>query len=318
MDDNKALILNTQRLSTEDGPGLRTTVFFKGCNLRCAWCHNPESLSARKQIEWYASRCMGCGLCIKACPTHSISASENGISINRETCIACESCVKQCPTLAMEVQGTEWALDDLVYEVLKDRNYFGKEGGITASGGECLLQWRFVKSFFQQLQKEGIHTALDTAGLVRQEVLREVLPHTNLVLLDLKIFEQCKHQKYTQVDNETILKNARYIAEYCEKHPNTKLWIRTPVIPNITDSEDNILYIGKFIAEYLQTAVERWEMLAFNNLCKDKYDRLDMEWELSDIALIKKEKMERLYEVACSSGCDPEKILWTGAMKTEN
>ena len=317
MDDNKALILNIQSLSTEDGPGLRTTVFFKGCNLRCVWCHNPESLSAKKQIEWYASRCMGCGLCVKACPTHSISAEETGLSINRETCIVCENCVKQCPTLAMEVQGTEWTLDDLVYEVLKDRNYFGTEGGITASGGECLLQEKFVAAFFKRLREEGIHTALDTAGLVRQDVFERVLPHTNLVLLDLKIYERRRHQKYTNVDNETILKNARYIAEYCAKHPETKLWIRTPIIPHITDSEDNILYIGKFIAEYLQPVVERWELLAFNNLCKDKYDRLDMDWQLKDIALIKQEKMEALYEVARSSGVEPEKVLWTGAMKTE-
>ena len=317
MDDNKALLLNIQRLSTEDGPGLRTTVFFKGCNLRCAWCHNPESLSHKKQIEWYASRCMGCGLCIEACPTDSIQLTEAGISVNRATCVACESCVKKCPTIAMEVQGTEWKLEDLVYEVLKDRNYFGTEGGITASGGECLLQAGFVTKFFRRLQEEGIHTALDTAGMVRQEVFEGILPYTNLVLLDLKIYERRKHQKYTHVDNETILKNARYIAEYCALHPETKLWIRTPVIPHITDSDENILYIGKFIAEYLQPVVERWELLAFNNLCKDKYERLDMDWQLNDIALIKKEKMERLYEVALSSGVNPETVMWTGAMKTE-
>lgn len=317
MDDNKALILNIQRLSTEDGPGLRTTVFFKGCNLRCVWCHNPESLSSEKQIEWYAARCMGCGLCVTACPTHSIRREEAGFVINRETCIACESCVKRCPTLAMEVQGTQWNLEELVYEVLKDKNYFGVDGGITASGGECLLQGKFITAFFKRLRAKGIHTALDTAGLVRQDVFAKVLPYTSLVLLDLKIFERQRHQKYTSVDNEVILKNARYIAEYCALHPDTKLWIRTPVIPHITDTEQNILYIGKFITEYLQPVVERWELLAFNNLCKDKYERLDMDWQLNDIALIKQEKMEELYEVALKSGVDPEKVIWTGAMKTE-
>lgn len=315
--EKSALVLNIQRLSTEDGPGLRTTVFFKGCNLHCSWCHNPESISACKQIEWRKVRCMGCGLCLLNCKNKALLLTKDGISIDRKACVACEACVRACPTLALETKGTEWALDDLVYEVLKDRNYFEGKGGITASGGECLLQGQFLKSFFRKLRAEGIHTALDTAGLVSKEELNAILPHTNLVLYDLKLFDLNLHKKYTGAGNTTILNNARYIAEYCNTNQNTELWIRTPIIPGITDSEDNIYYIGRFIAEYLHGAESKWELLAFNNLCEDKYDRLDMDWKLKDKSLVSKEKMQRLCEVAKGSGVRPEVVVWTGSTKLE-
>lgn len=317
-ENSKATILNIQRLSTEDGPGLRTTVFFKGCNLRCAWCHNPESLKMQKQIEWHKIRCMGCGLCRTACPQSNIGFDENGIQMDREKCLACESCVDACPMLALEVKGKDWTLDSLVYEVLKDRNYFGKHGGVTVSGGECLLQADFVMEFLKRLQQEGIHTAVDTAGCVKQEILHEVLPYTDLVLYDIKLYDENLHKKYTGVGNRLILKNARYVADYSKKHGGRpEIWIRTPIIPGITDMPGNIEYIGKYIAEYLEPNISRWELLAFNNLCQDKYDRLDMEWALEKAELLEEAKMNQLKEVALKSGVRPDVIKWTGATKLE-
>lgn len=316
MNSRKAMILDIQRFSTEDGPGLRTTVFFKQCNLRCIWCQNPESLSGDKQIEWNSIRCIGCGLCVKACQNNAIKFTGEGVQIDRLICKHCEDCVKACPTMALIVKGIEWELNDLVYEVLKDRNYFGPDGGITISGGESLLQIDFVAEFLSELKREGIHTAVDTAGLVSQDVLERVLPNTDLVLFDLKIFDQKLHKKYTGSSNTLILKNVQYIAEYCRMH-NTDLWIRTPVIPGITDSKENISHIGKFIREYLEPVVSRWELLTFNNLCRDKYERLNMDWKLKDAELLNKEKIEFLHTIALESGVRPEIVKWTGVTNME-
>lgn len=317
-DAQTALVLDIQRLSTEDGPGLRTTVFLKGCNLRCVWCHNPESISGKQEVEWFHARCMGCGQCVHVCPQHAVKADGQGITIDRKKCKACGVCVQRCPTLAMEMKGRAWDAESLAAEVLKDRNYFGTDGGVTASGGECLLHGEFVTEFFRILKEENIHTALDTAGMTDQSTLEAVLKYTDLVLLDLKVFERDMHQKYTGVDNAKIFQNASFIAEYCSRHPQKKLWVRTPVIPGYTDTDNNIHFIGKYIAEYMQPYVQRWELLAFNNLCKDKYDRLDKKWELEKQALLRKGRMERLMRVALESGVDEKIVRWSGATKEES
>ncbi|MCX7708171.1 MAG: glycyl-radical enzyme activating protein, partial [Anaerolineae bacterium] len=154
-----ALILHLQRLSTEDGPGLRTTVFFKGCSLRCEWCHNPESLSPHPQIQWLESRCIGCGTCLAACPRGYLIKTAKGLAINRALCQGCGTCVEACPAGALELLGTRVELDELVARLLKDRSFFAVSGGgVTASGGEPALQAPFVADLFRRLQAEGVHT----------------------------------------------------------------------------------------------------------------------------------------------------------------
>lgn len=314
----KALIIDIQRLSTEDGPGIRTTVFFKGCNLRCAWYHNPESLSFKKQIEWYADRCMGCRLCAAACTRQGLNLDENGMQINRERCIACGTCVRECPAGAMAVKGEDWNVDSLVYEVLKDRAYFAAEGGITASGGEALMQADFVAAFFEKLKAQGVHTTLDTAALVDWSIFEKVLPHTDLVLLDLKLFDAEQHKRFTGVDNARILENATRLAQYIARHGSPALWVRTPIIPGATNSHENIAAIGRFIRGHLGGVEQRWELCAFNNLCRDKYTRLDMEWDFAETALMSKSQMEALHKVACGSRGDPSRVFWTGSTLVEN
>jgi pyruvate formate lyase activating enzyme len=315
----KARIFEIQRMSTEDGPGIRTTVFFKGCSLKCKWCHNPESISMQPQIHWVGSRCLGCKTCIAVCPSNSLSLTATGIEIDRSTCNGCGTCAKECPSTAMELLGKEWTLDDLTKEVVKDKAYFEKSGGgITVSGGEPGMQAAFVGMFLKSLRERGIHTALDTCGLCTTEALKQLLPYSSMVLYDFKEIETKNHKKFTGEHNDRILDNLLVVAEYIRSHIYpAKLWIRTPMIPGMTAREDNIFRIGRFIAKNLGDIVNRWELCAFNNLCKDKYLRLGEDWALRDELLLQKESMEQFARIARESGINPDIVVWTGSTRLE-
>jgi len=309
-------ILDIQRLSTEDGPGLRTTVFLKGCSLACTWCHNPESIKFSPQIQWIeASRCIGCGLCVEACPIGGLAFTERGVTIDREQCGACGTCVVACPTGALELKGEAWDVDRLVREVCKDRSFFGADGGVTFSGGEALMQADFVAAALKRLRDTGIHTAVDTAGLVPRAALEAVLPLADLILYDLKLIDGALHKRFTGADNALILENAKLLAEYRRENGRPEVWIRTPVIPGATDTHENIRGIGAFLAENLDGCVSRWELCAFNNLCASKYRRLDMEWDFESTEKVEAQTMEALTRTANESGVDPGIVLWTGSTK---
>lgn len=318
-DSDAALILHLQRLSTEDGPGIRTTVFFKGCPLHCLWCHNPESISSHPQIQWIETRCIGCGTCLETCPNGALSRTQEGsIVINRERCQGCGECAAACPTNAMELLGTWVTLDDLVRELLKDRAYYGTDGGVTASGGEPTLQPDFLVQLFTRLQAEGVHTALDTCGVCSLETLQAILPHTDLVLFDLKLFNEQDHADLTGQNNKRVLDNLQSVAKLLrDQFPQTDLWIRTPLIPGTTTLESNLLEIGAFLKQ-LDGQVSRWELCAFNNLCRDKYRRLGMIWQYVDTPLMTQAELDRCLELAKSSPFDPDRILVTGAAKPES
>jgi len=320
LSDQKALILNIQRMSTEDGPGIRTTVFFKGCTLSCAWCHNPESISFLPDTQWTRSRCIGCRHCVNVCRSGAISMLDEGITIDRDKCIRCLMCAGVCPAAALEVKGGEWESEKLAHEVLKDRVYFEKsQGGVTASGGEAMAQADFVSRFFSYLKKKGIHTALDTCGMCTGEAFEKVLPYTDLVLYDLKLMDSALHKKFTGKTNETILKNILLAADAMRAEGNPKeLWIRTPVIPGATASDENIRAIGSFIAANLNDVVSRWDLCAFNNLCRDKYRALGREWLFSETELMEKDEMNRYASLAAGTGVKPEIVHWSGATRLDD
>jgi pyruvate formate lyase activating enzyme len=206
----------------------------------------------------------------------------------------------------------------LVYEVLKDRVYFEKSGGgVTASGGEALLQSEFVEEFFRRLKAEGVHTALDTAGCVPAEYMERVLPYTDLVLYDIKLMDSDAHRKFTGRGNEEVLRNLLYAAEFIRKYRSPVLWIRTPIIPGATSCTENIEGIGSFISVKIGDIVERWDLCAFNNLCRDKYKRLDRDWPYKDTPLMKKSEMERLAEAAGKSCAKKDIVHWSGAVMGE-
>jgi pyruvate formate lyase activating enzyme len=252
--DAQATLFEIQRLSTEDGPGIRTTVFFKGCSLACAWCHNPESISARPQLHWIASRCIGCGTCGTVCPEDALRRSADGIAIDRVHCTTCGACAAECPSTAMEIIGTRWHLDALVHEVLKDQAYFASSGGgVTAGGGEPGLQASFLSAFLQALKQANIHTAVDTCGCYPVQSLDAFLPFTDLVLYDLKEIDPERHRAFTGRGNARILDNLRTIgARMVSGAAPQELWIRTPVIPQATATEANIAGIGQWLAAELQ------------------------------------------------------------------
>ncbi len=318
-DKNQATILEIVRMSTEDGPGIRTTVFFKGCTLACAWCHNPESISIKPQVCWVASRCIGCKTCLDVCKENALTLTETGMRIDRNRCTGCGECAAHCPGTAMELMGKIWQLADLVEEVVKDRAYFETSGGgITLSGGEPTMQAGFTGAFLKSLREKGLHTALDTCGQCSRSALEQALSYAAMVLFDMKLIDPAAHKQFAGHDNKRILDNLLYAADYIRAHvyPNT-LWIRTPIIPNATATSENINGIGQFIAKNLSDVVDRWELCAFNNLCRDKYLRLDQKWIFHDAELLTKEAMAALTKTAKSSGVDPEIVFSTGSTRLQ-
>ena len=309
-------ILHLQRLSTEDGPGIRTTVFFKGCPLRCAWCHNPESISPQPQMQWLENRCMGCLSCLDACPQHGLRREPDGIERDRALCTACGSCAEACPANAMERLGKEVTAGELARELLKDRSYFEKSGGgVTLSGGEPTLQPAFARALTALLKAAGVSVALDTCGLCTRATLESLLPVVDVILYDLKLVDAEAHERWTGVDNRQILDNLNWLAnELPQRYPAHRLWVRTPLIPGATDRREVITEIGAFLGG-LNGTVERWEICAFNNLCRDKYRRLGMEWTFAAAPLLEPATLEQAREWAAASGFDPRRAFVTGAAR---
>ncbi len=294
------LAFNVQQFSTEDGPGIRTTVFMKGCPLRCAWCHNPEGASPHLDLVWYDARCIvedplqgTARECLRVCPENALTLTPSGMMIDRKRCTVCGKCAEICPASALEIIGKEWTADELIAELLKDKVFYETSGGgITFSGGEPMQQVDFLCEVLPRCQDAGLSVALDTCGAVAWERYARVLPFVDLFLFDLKVIDATRHRAATGVSNEIILENARRIAD-----TGKPMWIRTPVIPGYTDDGANIQAIGQFIRDALPT-VERWDLLAYTNLGKPKYHRLDLPYALEDAPLLTRAAIENVWRVA--------------------
>jgi pyruvate formate lyase activating enzyme len=312
-------VFNIQRMSTEDGPGLRTTIFVKGCSLECLWCHNPEGISRKPQLVWHAAKCIGSGACVAACPEKAIQRAGDEIEIDRSRCTVCGECVDECPSGAMEQWGTRWSLDALLSEAKKDWSYFESSGGgVTISGGEPVLWASFLAPFLERCRDLGLHTALDTCGMCSRAALRMLTARADLVLFDVKEIDPERHARLTGQSNQRILANRTDIAEQMRQGQRpAELWIRTPLIPGATLTEENIRGIGEFIAREVGDVVTRWELCAFNNLAGDKYRRLGLRWEYEGVALMTEADLAHIEEVAQASGVDPETVIATGRTRLE-
>jgi len=284
-----ARIFDIQRYSINDGPGIRTTVFFKGCPLRCAWCANPESIRKEPQLLFSASLCTKCYKCVSLCSTGAttIDGSNGNILIDRNLCTACGRCVTVCASEARKISGRLMHLKDVIEVIKKDALFYRVSGGgVTASGGEPTAQPEFLLALFKWCQERNIFTTLDTCGYVRWEILRPILDYTELVLFDIKHIDPARHKEHTGVDNRLILENALKIVRQ-----GTPIRIRMPLIPRVNDSDGNIRFTAGLVK---QLGLDKIDLLPYHQLGKNKYERLGNVYSLNHIEAYAKEQLEEV------------------------
>jgi pyruvate formate lyase activating enzyme len=263
----KGIIFNIQRYSIHDGPGIRTTVFFKGCPLKCFWCQNPESQSNKAEVFLIRSNCVLCGRCVAVCPTGASSLLENGSAIDRSKCIGCGKCVEVCPGEARKLAGTHVTTDEVMQEVMRDVKFYENSGGgITLSGGEPTAQPEFALAILRSSKEAGLHTVLDTCGYVAWSTMKRLLDYTDLVFLDIKTIDTKRHREATGRPNRLILENAKRIAGY------RPMRVRVPMIPNFNDSPEDVRAIARFAREELGGI--DIDLLPYNKMGEVKYERL--------------------------------------------
>ncbi|MDD6734844.1 MAG: glycyl-radical enzyme activating protein [Clostridiales bacterium] len=266
---SKAMVFDIKRFAVHDGDGIRTTVFLKGCPLKCLWCHNPEGISPKPQLAYYSHKCIGCGECINVCPqkAHKI---ENGMHIfARELCTNCGKCERVCLGNALKLYGKKYTVQEILPILLEDREFYDNSGGgVTISGGECLLHADFCKELLMELKKENIHTAVDTCGFVPKEAFDKVMPYTDIFLYDIKAIDENIHIKCTGQSNKIILENLKYIDD-----SGKNIEVRIPYVPGYnSDEKDKIINIIKQFNNITKVRV-----LAYHNYAGSKYDALSME-----------------------------------------
>ena len=263
-------LFNIVRGSMHDGPGIRTVLYFRGCNLRCQWCHNPEGFTSAPKVSVYPEKCIGCGQCLSVCPEHHV-LSDTGKRYIAEGCSGCGRCAASCPAQALQMTSRMYALDEVMHIIQKDKHYYAKTGGgITLSGGECLLQEAFVSALGARCQEEGIHVLVETSAHVPKEHLISSLPFVGCYYVDVKLMDAAEHRRYTGRDNHVILDNINMLASM-----NAKMLLRTPLIPSVNDAYENLIHTARF-ALSLAPAVEGYCLLKYNPLGQSKYSRLGM------------------------------------------
>ena len=286
------LIFNIQKCSIHDGTGLRTIVFFKGCPLRCQWCANPESQSYQMQIMEFPKKCIGCGECVKACKESAIHLQKDGLRIDRSVCTNCFACAEVCYAEAKQIVGEEKSADEIFTEVNKDRYFYEiKGGGVTFSGGEPLTQPELLYQTAKKCKANRLHTTMETCGYGRFEDFEKALDYIDDMFIDIKHMDSAVHKELTGVGNEIILSNVKAIAM-----KGIPIIIRTPVIPGLNDSEENITATADFIKDIPN--ISEYELLPYHNLGASKYASLGIPYTLEDVKAPSDEEMQDLVRAA--------------------
>lgn len=271
----RGMVFDIKNYAINDGPGIRTTVFLKGCPLRCWWCHNPESQHPQPQIMFRENRCTQCGDCLPVCPQEALMLNGN-LTLNRARCDDCGDCAEVCVYNALEITGETMTTAQVMAKIARDVPFYDQSGGgVTFSGGEPLLQREFLLDLLRTCKDWDLHTIVDTCGHVPWAALESVLPYTDLFFYDLKMMDSARHQHYTGVPNETILANLRRLAE-----AGAEVLVRVPLIPGINDDEENLRAAARFLASLPKI----WpvEILGYHDIAKAKYEALGMDYKLPD------------------------------------
>jgi pyruvate formate lyase activating enzyme len=296
-------VFDIKRYAISDGPGIRIVVFLKGCNLNCAWCHNPEGISAKQEWMYVPSRCIGCGTCVSACPNAALTLTTEGIVIDTSLCDLSGTCAAVCPTKAIEMSGSPMTVEEIMNEIEKERIFFEQSGGgVTFSGGEPMMHADFLVRLLDECRARGIHTAVDTAGLVNSEILLKVAQRTDLFLYDLKLMESDPHRRWTGVPNERILENLRVLAE-----SGANINVRIPLVGGVNDDEENTLATARFLAGLPGEKI-KVNLLPYHQIAQTKYQKLGRGEEFVQLEEPTTERLQeairifRIYEIEAIIG----------------
>ena len=253
------VVFDIKHYAIHDGPGIRTTVFLKGCPLDCVWCHNPESKHPQPEFMWWPTRCIGCGCCEESCPEGAVTIGDK-LVIDEEKCVRCGSCVEGCYAEALELVGREMSVEEVMEEVRRDSMFYRESGGgVTFSGGEPLMQLMFLVELLEACKREGFHTAVDTSGQAEQAALEKIMEYTDLFLYDVKHLDPEQHRKFTGTSNELVLSNLALLR-------GRAVVVRVPLVPGVNDDEENIRSMGEYVSG-----------LEFSDLCLLPYHKVGTE-----------------------------------------
>lgn len=297
-------ITNIQKFSIHDGDGIRTTVFFKGCPLKCEWCHNPETQKFEKEMQVDREKCSGCGACAAVCPNGAIHMEEGRPILDAEACVFCGKCTRFCPTGAREVIGQEYTVKELVKELMKDQMFYEESGGgVTLSGGEVMsMDMDYLLAVAKELKRQDVTLTIDTCGFVPYEKFQELLPYVNTFLYDVKVMDPELHKKYMGTDNALILENLVRLAK-----DGARIYIRIPTVKEVNGNEENMKETIAFLQEH-DIHPAQINLLPYHDTGSGKYRKLDMEYKGTDLHAPDKEEMEALAALFINAGYKNTKI----------